>query len=84
MSRHPLRWDSLVLGLFFLAIVAGWAVWQQDLLSQRELSLAASGVLIVLGVIGVAASLWQSRPTPAPSVTTTTEGDLHEEADPQD
>ena len=90
MSRHPLRWEGLVFGLFFLAVVGNWAVWKQDLLTSRQLSLASSGVLIVLGLIGVAATLWKSRPvpaTPAPTMETieesTPEGPEDEEADPQ-
>jgi hypothetical protein len=80
MTRHPFRWESLAFGLFFLASVGNWAVWKQDLLTPRELSLTASGVLIFLGVIGVAATLWQARPTPA---STPTRGIDDEEVDPQ-
>jgi len=83
MNRHPFRWESLAFGLFFLAAVGSWAVWKQDLLTPRELSLTASGVLIVLGVIGVAVTLWQARPSPARTPSTSTpEGPHHEEADP--
>lgn len=89
MNRHPLRWENLAFGLLFLAIVGNWAVWKQDLLTARELSLTASGVLIFLGVIGVAATIWQARPTPVATTTpttpttSTTEGAFDEEADPQ-
>lgn len=82
MTRHPLRWSNLIFGLLFLLMVGHWAVWKQDLLSARELSLTASGVLIVLGLIGIAATLRGSRPTPSTS-TPITEGIDHEEADPQ-
>jgi len=81
MNRHPLRWESLVFGLFFLAAAGQWAVWKQDLLTPRELSLTASGVLIVLGILGVAATLWHARPSTAPSKTTRKEHH-HEDADP--
>lgn len=81
MTRHPLRWDNLVFGLLFLLAVGHWAVWKQDLLSARELSLTASGVLIFLGAIGVAATLWGARPTP-PASTNDPEGQQDEEADP--
>lgn len=82
MTRHPLRWDSLIFGLLFLLVVGHWAVWKHDLLSTRELSLTASGVLIFLGVLGVAATLWGARPTP-PASTTPSEGlDDDQEADP--
>lgn len=63
MNRHPLRWEGLAFGLFFLACAGNWAVWKQDLLTPREFSLTAAGVLIVLGVLGVAATLWQARPS---------------------
>ncbi|MCW2770620.1 MAG: hypothetical protein JWR27_2053 [Aeromicrobium sp.] len=62
MSRHPFRWEGLAFGLFFLAVVGNWAVWDQDILTPRELSLTTSGVLIVLGLIGVGATVRQTRP----------------------
>ncbi len=80
MNRHPFRWERLAFGLFFLAAVGQWAVWRQDLLTPRQLSLTASGILIVLGVIGVIATLWHARPGTTP---TPTEGQPHEEAHPQ-
>jgi len=61
MTRHSFRWEGLAFGLFFLSAVGNWAVWKQDLLSPRQLGLTASGVLIVLGLIGVAATVWQTR-----------------------
>jgi hypothetical protein len=85
MNRHPFRWEGLAFGLFFLACVGNWAVWERDLLTPRELSLTASGVLIALGVIGVAATL---RPRPIPTKhdslqhTPTPEGPHDEAADP--
>lgn len=84
MTRHPLRWESLVFGLLFAAVVGNWAVWKQDLLTTRQLSLTASGVLIFLGLVGVAATVWQSRSSRSrPIPLTTPEGPDHEEADPQ-
>ena len=62
MTRHSFRWEGLAFGLFFLSAVGNWAVWKQDLLTPRELGLTASGVLIVLGLLGVAATVWQTRP----------------------
>jgi uncharacterized membrane protein YqjE len=82
MNRHPLRWDNLIFGLLFLVCVGNWAVWKQDLLTSRELGLTASGVLIVLGVIGVIATLWRTRPA-RPTSTDTPEGIDYEEADSQ-
>jgi len=95
MTRHSFRWEGLVFGLFFLSAVGNWAVWKQDLMSPRQLGLTASGVLIVLGLLGVAATVWQTRPAgrshPAPAHDSTTdttpdltpEGPEDEEAHPQ-
>lgn len=83
MSKHPFRWSNLAFGLFFLAIVGNWAVWERDLLTPREFSLTAAGVLIVVGLIGATAALWPSRSTASPLTTPTYEGSPHEEADPQ-
>jgi hypothetical protein len=91
MTRHTFRWEGLVFGLFFLAAVGNWAVWKQDLLTPRQLGLTASGVLILLGTLGVAATVWQtraaSRPhparTPEPTQDTIPEGPEDEEAHPQ-
>jgi hypothetical protein len=83
VNRHPLRWENLIFGLVFLGAVGHWAVWRTDLLTTRELSLTASGVLIFLGVVGIAATLWKARAVPVQSPTMTNEGVLHEEADPQ-
>mgnify|MGYP003363481358 CR=1 FL=1 len=79
MNRHPFRWSYLLFAALFLATVAGWAVWREDLLTSRELSLSASGVLIALGLVGIAATLRQARPArPAPDPTP--EGDTHDQA----
>ncbi|WP_332661967.1 hypothetical protein [Aeromicrobium sp.] len=96
MTRHSFRWEGLAFGLFFLSAVGNWAVWKQDILTPRELGLTASGVLILLGVLGVAATVWQTRPAnrarsiPAHEAaepltdTTTPEGpEDHEEAHPK-
>lgn len=91
MTRHSFRWEGLVFGLFFLSAVGNWAVWKQDLLTPRQLGLTASGVLILLGLVGVAATVWQTRsatranPVPVTDSTpdTTPEGPDNEEAHPQ-
>ena len=91
MTRHSFRWEGLVFGLFFLSAVGNWAVWKQDLLTPRQLGLTASGVLILLGVLGVAATVWPTRsaarvrpiPTPESTPDTTPEGTEDEEAHPQ-
>jgi uncharacterized membrane protein YqjE len=91
MTRHSFRWEGLVFGLFFLSAVGNWAVWKQDLLTPRQLGLTASGVLILLGVLGVAATVWQTRsahrtqlvPTPETAPENTPEGPEDEEAHSQ-
>lgn len=93
MTRHPIRWSSLAFGLLFLSGVGQWAVRTEDLLTSRVLSLTTSAVLIVLGLLGVVATLWKptssgltssARTPPAHSVPTTTpEGPEDEEIDPQ-
>jgi hypothetical protein len=97
MTRHSFRWEGLAFGLFFLAGIGNWAVWKQDILTPRQLTLTASGVLIFLGLLGVAATVWQTRParsipapetnpesTPENTTDTTPEGpEDHEEAHPQ-
>jgi hypothetical protein len=88
MTRHPIRWSSLVFGLVFLSGLGQWAVRKEDLLSSRDLSLTTSAVLIALGLLGVFATLWKpTRPADTasadPVLTTTPEGPDSEEADPQ-
>jgi hypothetical protein len=81
VNRHPFRWSYLLFATLFLAVVAGWAVWREDLLTGRELSLSASGVLIALGLVGIAATLRQARPgRPTPSHPPVPEGDPHDQA----
>jgi hypothetical protein len=73
MTRHSFRWEGLAFGLFFLSAVGNWAVWKQDLLTPRQLGLTASGVLIFLGLLGVAATVWQTRPARAAQPVTAPE-----------
>jgi hypothetical protein len=90
MTRHTIRWSSLIFGLAFLSGLGQWAVRDQDLMSARDLSLTTSAVLVVLGLLGVVATLWKpSRPTAAVSTPVLTPEDHSpkgiddEEADPQ-
>jgi hypothetical protein len=97
MNRHPFSWSSLAFGAFFLAVVGNWAVWTQDLLTPRQLSLTVSVLLILLGLLGVAATLWRPRQhiedapdtgdatgaAPTVHLTKHPEGTAHEEAHPQ-
>lgn len=86
MTRHPFRWSSLAFGLMFLAGVGQWAVWDQDWLTPRELSLTSSGVLIGLGLLGVIATFWKPKQlttTPDLDDTSSSERSENEEAHPQ-
>jgi hypothetical protein len=90
MTRHPIRWSSLIFGLVFLSWLGQWAVHDQDLMSARNLSLTTSAVLVVLGLLGVTATLWKptrpADPTPEPVLTPEdhyAKGTEDEEADPQ-
>ncbi len=80
MTRHPFRFSSLAFGLSFLAGVGQWAVWKQDILTPRELSLTASAVLIGLGLLGVIATFWKPRQL---TKTSPLEGPEDEAFDPQ-
>lgn len=79
MNRHPFRWDAFAFGLFFLAVLGQWAVWEQDLLDTDDLAYLAAAVLIVLGVVGILATAVSSRKprttpfTPAQDEPTTDE-----------
>jgi hypothetical protein len=66
MTRHLFRWRGLAFGLAFLALAGNWAVWEQDLLTQQQFSFTVSGVLIVLGTVGVIATFWRSGAQSSP------------------
>jgi len=63
MKRHETDFVSLVFGLFFLAIAGWWAVAYYVRLNVDVPNFGwfAAGALIVLGLIGVGASLRGSR-----------------------
>lgn len=61
MTRHKLAWTSLAFGVFFLAIAGNWVAGRQDVLTRHELGIAAPITLIVLGVIGVIATIWRKQ-----------------------
>ena len=62
MNRHAFRWDAIAFGLFYLAVLGQWAVWEQDLFEPDDLAYLAAAVLIVLGVVGIAATAIGARP----------------------
>ncbi|MGN6301106.1 MAG: hypothetical protein ACTHN8_08450 [Angustibacter sp.] len=57
MRRHDLDVTSLVFGLIFLGVAATWALVQTELVTLPDLSLLGPAVLIVAGVVGLAATL---------------------------
>ncbi len=61
MNRHPFRWDSLVFGLFFLAMIGQWSVWDRGLLDPSELAYINAAVLIALGGVGILLTAVGSR-----------------------
>jgi hypothetical protein len=77
MNRHPFRWDAIAFGLFFLAVLGQWAVWEQDLLTPDDLAYGGAAVLIVLGVLGIIGTAISARPDrrTAPFTPTEREGD---------
>ena len=79
MKRHPFRWDALIFGLFFLAVLGQWAVWEMDLLAPDSLAYVAAAVLIVLGVLGIVGTAISTRSdrrtAPFTPDTTATEDD---------
>ncbi|MFZ0140684.1 MAG: hypothetical protein WAL70_06330 [Aeromicrobium sp.] len=79
MKRHPFRWDALIFGLFFLAVLGQWAVWERDLLTPDALAFVAAAALIVLGVLGIVGTAISARSdrrtAPFTPDTTATEDD---------
>lgn len=62
MTRHPLRWGSLVFGLAFATVVVVWAVAEQGLVTAEAAGAGVAVALIVAGVIGVVATIRVARP----------------------
>ena len=61
MRRHDLDVTSLVFGLIFLGVATTWALVQTELVTLPDLSLLGPAVLIVAGVVGLAATLAKGR-----------------------
>ena len=61
MKRHAFRWDAIAFGLFFLAVLGQWAVWEHHLLAPDDLAFVAAAVLIVLGVLGIVGTAISAR-----------------------
>ena len=61
MNRHSFAWQNLAFGGLFLGIVINWVAHEQDAFTLEELSIAAPVTLIVLGVIGIIATVWRRK-----------------------
>ena len=61
MNRHAFAWASFAFGAFFLAIVGNWVAHKQDVFTLEQLSIAAPITLIVLGILGIIASIWRKK-----------------------
>lgn len=61
MNRHAFAWGSFAFGVFFLAIVSNWVAHKQDVFTLGQLSVAAPITLIVLGILGIIASIWRKK-----------------------
>ena len=57
MKKHPIRWDSLIFGVLFALVVAGWAMLDYDLLTLADLLVAIPIALILAGLAGFALTL---------------------------
>src|SRR5258706_15007800 len=80
MKRHSPGVISLLFGLLFVAIAGWWAAsyylnWALDY-HVPNLGWFAAGVLILLGLLGVVASLRRDRPEPRPVASPTPAPDL--------
>lgn len=78
MNRHPVRWGSVLSGLTFLVAAAAWAVLELDLVDLDGAGPVVAVALIVLGVVGIAATVVISR---RPALPRTPSGERLEEHD---
>jgi hypothetical protein len=60
-ADRSVKIPHLVFGLLFLGIAGIWALGVSDLISGERLAILGPGVLIVAGVVGLAASLANGR-----------------------
>lgn len=61
MKTHPLDVSSLVFGLVFLGLVAGWSLYEYDVVTESDLVWYLPLVLIGAGVIGIGLSATRGR-----------------------
>ncbi len=60
-ADHSVKITHLVFGLLFIGVAVVWALVVGDVVNEDELAVIAPAVLIVAGVIGLAASLASTR-----------------------
>lgn len=61
MKRHEADAVSLVFGLIFVGLAAGWALVRADLVALGDLPLAGPILLVAAGAIGLVVSLRRGR-----------------------
>ena len=61
MKAHEMDVTSLVFGLVFTATALVWALVQVEVITVSMLPVAVPVVLVVVGVIGVVASVYRGR-----------------------
>lgn len=86
MNRHPVRWGSALTGLTFLGAAVAWAVLELDVVDVDGAGLVVAVALIVLGVVGIVATVVVARrpqqpPVPEPAVPRPATGERLEEND---
>ena len=76
MKRHPFRWEALIFGVVFLAVVGTWLSRTLGLFDPDEWAWVVAGTLIAVGIAGIVSSVATPRtPVPAPTQTETATGD---------
>jgi len=61
VKRHDADAVSLVFGLIFLGLAAGWSLTKADLVQVGDLPLAGPILLVAAGAIGLVVSLRRGR-----------------------
>jgi hypothetical protein len=60
-ADHSVKITHLVFGLLFLGVAVVWALVVGDVINEDDLAVIAPAILIVAGVVGLAASLASAR-----------------------
>jgi hypothetical protein len=64
VKRHEADAVSLVFGLIFVGLAAGWALVRANLVDVADLQFAGPILLVVAGLIGLVVSLRRGRQAP--------------------